>query len=179
LWASQVAPGQDNGLRLRIFGEDGALDWRQDEPNRLIWSPLGEAARLLNRGTAAINPSGQRVSRIPAGHPEGYLEAFATIYTEVAATVTARRSGSAIDPAVTFPNHRGRFCRYCDGGRRLALKRGRRDLDDNGAVTRKALQATKEFNDARKKRKRAARYAGRPEVVLGGRSQARLQPSPC
>jgi predicted dehydrogenase len=103
LWASQVAPGQDNALRLRIFGEDGALDWRQEEPNRLIWSPLGEPPRLINRGTAAMNPSGARVSRIPAGHPEGYLEAFATIYSEVAATITARRAVSGIDPAVTFP----------------------------------------------------------------------------
>ena len=103
LWASQVAPGQDNALRLRIFGEDGALDWRQEEPNRLIWSPLGEPPRLINRGTAAMNPSGARVSRIPAGHPEGYLEAFATIYSEVAATIMARRTVSGIDPAVTFP----------------------------------------------------------------------------
>ena len=103
LWASQVAPGQDNALRLRIFGEDGALDWRQEEPNRLIWSPLGEPPRLINSGTAAMNPSGARVNRIPAGHPEGYLEAFATIYSEVAATITARRTVSGIDPAVTFP----------------------------------------------------------------------------
>jgi predicted dehydrogenase len=103
LWASQVAPGQDNALRLRIFGEDGALDWRQEEPNRLIWSPLGEPPRLINRGTVAMNPGGARVSRIPAGHPEGYLEAFATIYSEVAATITARRTVTGIDPAVTFP----------------------------------------------------------------------------
>jgi predicted dehydrogenase len=103
LWASQVAPGQDNALRLRVFGENGALDWRQEEPNCLIWSPLGEAPRLIRRGTAAMNSSGQRVSRIPPGHPEGYLEAFATIYTEVAACIMARRAGSFIDPAVTFP----------------------------------------------------------------------------
>jgi predicted dehydrogenase len=103
LWASQVAPGQDNGLRLRVFGETGALDWRQEEPNRLLWSPLGEPPRLIHRGAAAMNASGQRVSRIPPGHPEGYLEAFATIYTEVAATIIARWTGSAIDPAVTFP----------------------------------------------------------------------------
>jgi predicted dehydrogenase len=103
LWASQVAPGQDNALRLRVFGENGALDWRQEEPNCLIWSPLGEAPRLIRRGTAAMNSSGQRVSRIPPGHPEGYLEAFATIYTEVAACIMARRTGSSIDPAVTFP----------------------------------------------------------------------------
>jgi predicted dehydrogenase len=103
LWASQVAAGQDNGLRLRVFGENGALDWCQEEPNRLIWSPLGEPPRLIGRGTAAMNVSGQRVSRIPPGHPEGYLEAFATIYTEVAAAIMARRTGSSIDPAVIFP----------------------------------------------------------------------------
>jgi predicted dehydrogenase len=103
LWASQVAPGQNNGLRLRVFGEKAALEWSQEEPNRLVWSPLGEPPRLVNRGTAAMNASGQRVNRIPAGHPEGYLEAFATIYAEVATTVIARRNGSAVDPAVTFP----------------------------------------------------------------------------
>ena len=104
LWASQVAPGQNNGLRLRVFGEKGALEWSQEEPNRLIWSPLGEPPRWINRGTVAMNASGQRVNRIPAGHPEGYLEAFATIYAEVAATIMARRTGASIDPAVTFPN---------------------------------------------------------------------------
>jgi predicted dehydrogenase len=104
LWASQVAPGQNNGLRLRVFGEKGALEWSQEEPNRLIWSPLGEPPRWVNRGTAAMNLSGQRVNRIPAGHPEGYLEAFATLYAEVAATITARWTGAAIDPAVMFPS---------------------------------------------------------------------------
>ena len=103
LWASQVAPGNDNGLRLRIFGEKGGLDWRQDEPNCLIWSPLGDAPRMIRRGTTAMNAAGQRVNRIPAGHPEGYLEAFAAIYSEAAAAIIARRSGDAIDPAVTFP----------------------------------------------------------------------------
>ena len=103
LWASQVAPGNDNGLRLRVFGEKGGLDWRQDEPNRLIWSPLGEAPRSIHRGTGAMNADGQRVNRIPPGHPEGYLEAFATIYTEVAAAIIARRHNTPADPAVTFP----------------------------------------------------------------------------
>jgi predicted dehydrogenase len=103
LWASQVAPGNDNGLRLRVFGEKGGLDWRQDEPNRLTWSPLGEAPRLIHRGTGAMNADGARVNRIPAGHPEGYLEAFATIYTEAAAAIIARRHNTAVDPAVTFP----------------------------------------------------------------------------
>ncbi|POR55581.1 Gfo/Idh/MocA family protein [Bosea psychrotolerans] len=103
LWASQVAPGSDNGLRLRVFGEKGGLDWSQEEPNQLVWSPLGEAPRLIKRGTTAVNAAGQRVSRIPSGHPEGYLEAFATIYAEVAEAILARRKGAPLDPMVTFP----------------------------------------------------------------------------
>ncbi len=103
LWASQVAPGSANGLRLRVFGEKGGIDWRQEEPNVLIWSPLGDTPRLIRRGTAAMNDAGQRVNRIPAGHPEGYLEAFATLYSEVAAAIIARRAGTDADPAVTFP----------------------------------------------------------------------------
>jgi predicted dehydrogenase len=103
LWASQVAPGNDNGLRLRVFGEKGGLDWQQEEPNSLIWSPLGEAPRSIRRGSEAMHVDGQRVSRIPPGHPEGYLEAFATIYTEVAAAIMARCSGSSADPALIFP----------------------------------------------------------------------------
>ncbi|MBR1247304.1 Gfo/Idh/MocA family oxidoreductase [Bradyrhizobium sp. AUGA SZCCT0169] len=103
LWASQVAPGNENGLRLRIFGEKGGLDWRQEEPNLLVWSPLGEATRLVRRGARSVNAAGQRVSRTPPGHPEGYLEAFATIYTEVAAAIVAGRTASLADPRVTFP----------------------------------------------------------------------------
>jgi predicted dehydrogenase len=103
LWASQVATGNDNALRLRVFGEKGGLDWRQEEPNHLIWSPLGQPPQLIRRGTASVHIEGQRVNRIPPGHPEGYLEAFATIYSEVAAAITARRSDVPLDPMVAFP----------------------------------------------------------------------------
>ena len=85
------------GLRRK-----GGLDWRQEEPNLLVWSPLGDSPRMIRRGTAAMNTAGQRVNRIPPGHPEGYLEAFATIYNEVAAAITARRSRSPADPSVIF-----------------------------------------------------------------------------
>ena len=94
LWASQVAPGNDNGLRLRIFGQKGALDWRQEEPNLLVWSPLGEAPRSICRGALSMNAAGHRVNRTPPGHPEGYLEAFGTIYTEVATAIVASRTAS-------------------------------------------------------------------------------------
>ena len=103
LWASQVAPGNDNGLRLRVFGERGGLDWRQEEPDLLVWSPLGEAPRMIRRGATSVNAAGQRISRTPPGHPEGYLEAFATIYAEVATAIVAARTASLADPELTFP----------------------------------------------------------------------------
>ena len=103
LWASQVAPGNENNLALRVYGSKGGLEWRQEHPNQLLWSPFGAPTRIVTRGTSAVNASGARVTRIPAGHPEGYLEAFATIYSEVAAAIMARRSGSATDMAVLFP----------------------------------------------------------------------------
>jgi predicted dehydrogenase len=103
LWASQVAPGNENNLALRVYGSKGGIEWRQEHPNQLAWTPFGEPARIIARGTPQVNAAGARVTRIPAGHPEGYLEAFATIYTEVAAAIDARRSGAACDAAVTFP----------------------------------------------------------------------------
>ncbi|MGY6645335.1 MAG: Gfo/Idh/MocA family protein [Salinarimonas sp.] len=84
IWASQVAVGCENGLSLRIFGEKGALSWSQEEPNRLVHAPLGEAPRLITRGGAGAGPEAAAVTRVPAGHPEGYLEAFATLYREAA-----------------------------------------------------------------------------------------------
>ena len=106
LWASQVAPGNENALRLRVYGSAGGLSWQQEHPNQLQWSPLGQPTQTLARGTAAANTDAARVTRIPSGHPEGYLEGFATIYSEVAQAIRAARdeSGSAVlDPAVQFP----------------------------------------------------------------------------
>jgi predicted dehydrogenase len=103
LWSSQVAPGNENGLRIRVYGEKGGLEWEQEHPNQLRWSPFGEATRIISRATGAANAAAQRVTRIPAGHPEGYLEGFATIYAEVAKAIHARRGGTTPDPAVHFP----------------------------------------------------------------------------
>ncbi|MDX1732156.1 MAG: Gfo/Idh/MocA family oxidoreductase, partial [Aurantimonas coralicida] len=89
LWASQVAVGNENGLSLRVYGDRGGLEWRQEEPNRLWFTPLGEPKRLLTRGGAGANAAAAAVSRIPAGHPEGYLEGFATIYAEAAELIHA------------------------------------------------------------------------------------------
>jgi predicted dehydrogenase len=103
LWASQVAPGNENGLQLRVYGSKGGLAWRQDNPNHLLWSPFGQPTQIVTRGSGAVREAGKRVTRIPSGHPEGYLEAFATIYTEAAAAIVARRDGAKLDAAVTYP----------------------------------------------------------------------------
>ena len=104
LWASQVAPGNENNLRLRVFGSRAGLEWRQEQPNQLQWSPFGEPTQTISRSTGAAGAAAARVSRIPAGHPEGYLEAFATLYGEIAQAIRAARPGAAkVDPAVQFP----------------------------------------------------------------------------
>ena len=103
LWASQVAVGNENGLRIRIYGTKGGLSWRQEHPNHLEFAPIGEPARRLSRGTGAAGPEAARVTRIPGGHPEGYLEAFATVYAEAAEAIRAHRSGTKPLPDVHFP----------------------------------------------------------------------------
>lgn len=93
LWASQVAVGHENGLRIRVYGDIAGLEWFQEQPNQLRFSPLGEAPRLLSRGGAGIGASATAATRIPGGHPEGFLEAFATLYRDFADQLTARRAG--------------------------------------------------------------------------------------
>ncbi|MYM34534.1 Gfo/Idh/MocA family oxidoreductase [Duganella sp. FT94W] len=99
LWASQVAPGCANELRIRVFGSAGGIEWAQQQPNELHWTPLGEPTRILTRGSGAMNAAGARVSRIPAGHPEGYIDAFAALYSEIASHLLARRHGGDPGPA--------------------------------------------------------------------------------
>ncbi len=100
LWCSQVAPGCENGLRLRVFGEKGGLEWAQEDPNYLWFTPFGEAKRLLTRRGAGASAAANAVSRTPGGHPEGYLEGFANIYTEAARAIRAADSGQIPDTAL-------------------------------------------------------------------------------
>jgi predicted dehydrogenase len=105
LWASQVAPGNQNNLRLRVYGSKGGIDWHQEQPNQLYWSPFGQPTQILGRGTGAANAAAARVSRIPSGHPEGYLEGFATLYAEIAQAIRAARPGGPkADNAAHFPS---------------------------------------------------------------------------
>jgi predicted dehydrogenase len=103
LWASQVAPGNENGLRIRIYGTKGGLHWVQAEPNHMLWSPLGQSTRIVTRGGPDSGSAAARVTRIPPGHPEGYLEGFANIYSEVALAIKAARTGGKPPAGVEFP----------------------------------------------------------------------------
>ena len=103
LWASQVAPGNENALKLRVYGSKGGLEWSQEEPNHLWFTPYGEPKRLITRSGAGAHAAAARVTRVPPGHPEGYLEGFANIYSEVARAITAKRQGRKPDKDVAFP----------------------------------------------------------------------------
>jgi predicted dehydrogenase len=103
LWASQVAPGNENSLVLRIYGTKGGLHWSQEHPNHLRYAPFGEPPRLITRGGAGAGPEAGRVTRVPSGHPEGYLEGFANIYSEIAKGLRAAREGKAPEAGVYYP----------------------------------------------------------------------------
>lgn len=103
LWASQVAVGNENAVRLRVYGEKGGLEWAQEDPNYLWYTPLGEPKRLITRNGAGAGAEAGRVSRVPPGHPEGYLEGFANIYSEAAEAILAHRSGAPLPEGVVYP----------------------------------------------------------------------------
>jgi predicted dehydrogenase len=98
LWSSQVAPGNENALRLRVYGDKGGLEWAQEQPNVLWHTPFGEAPRMIRRGGAGASPVAAHATRVPAGHPEGYLEAFAQLYRDIAEQICARIDGREPDP---------------------------------------------------------------------------------
>ncbi len=99
LWCSQVAPGNENNLRLRVYGSKAGLDWSQENPNVLLLTPHGEPPRLIRRNGAGSLPVAAHASRVPGGHPEGYLEAFAQLYRDIAEQITAKLERRAPDPA--------------------------------------------------------------------------------
>lgn len=103
LWCSQVATGNENGLKVRVYGTKGGLEWVQADPNYLWFTPLGQPKQLLTRAGAGAGEAAARVSRTPSGHPEGYLEGFANIYTEAARAIHARRKGVDVDASVIYP----------------------------------------------------------------------------
>lgn len=133
LWASQVAPGNENALKLRVYGTKGGIEWAQEQPNHLWYTPFGEPKRLVTRGGAGAGAAAARVSRVPGGHPEGYLEGFANIYAEAARAIRAARRGRKPAKDVVFPTVR-------DGVEGVAFVEACvRSSKKNGAWTRLAL----------------------------------------
>ncbi len=97
LWASQVAVGNQNNLRLRVFGEKAGIEWKQEEPNSLWFAVLGKTPSMIYRAGPGASPVAAHASRVPSGHPEGYLEAFAQLYADMAEQISARIEGRAAD----------------------------------------------------------------------------------
>ena len=103
LMASQIAAGEGNGLRLRIYGETGSLDWRQEDPNRLRVRWLDGPEEIRHASGSYLGSDARAVTRLPGGHPEGYLEAFAVLYREFADWLLAREGGKTTAPHETLP----------------------------------------------------------------------------
>jgi predicted dehydrogenase len=103
IWASQVAPGHENGLKLRVYGTRGGLEWVQADPNYLWYTPFGQPKQLLTRAGAGAGAAAARVTRVPSGHPEGYLEGFANIYAEAARAIRAARGKGRQPKDVLYP----------------------------------------------------------------------------
>ncbi len=98
LYASQISAGEENNLRIRIYGTEGSLEWKQEHPNELKFAPKGEPARILRRGNAYLSSAAAKFTRLPAGHPEAFIEAFANIYREAAADIRDRILGRVGGP---------------------------------------------------------------------------------
>lgn len=104
LIATQVAAGEENNLKLRIYGEKGGCEWSHTDPNTLLWKPLDAPVQVLRAGTGYLCEAAQNGLRLPAGHPEGYLEAFANIYVSFAQAVHDHATGTySGEDAYDFP----------------------------------------------------------------------------
>jgi predicted dehydrogenase len=103
LMASQIAAGERNGLRLRVYGENGSIDWDQEDPNRLRVKWLDGPEEILHAAGAYLGADARAVTRLPGGHPEGYIEAFAVLYREFAEGLIAWRAGKMNPLPETLP----------------------------------------------------------------------------
>ena len=97
LWSSQVAVGNENNLKIRIYGENGGIEWRQEDPNYLYYTEFGHPTQRVTRGSGNVSKEAKDVTRIPPGHPEGYLEGFANIYNDVYKKLYAQINNQSYD----------------------------------------------------------------------------------
>ncbi len=93
LHCSQISCGEENNLNIRVYGTKGALAWQQEHPNELKFVPKGEPAQILRRGNGYVSAAAKKSTRLPFGHPEAFIEAFANIYLEAVAAIRARSAG--------------------------------------------------------------------------------------
>ncbi|MFY0617094.1 Gfo/Idh/MocA family protein [Shimia sp.] len=103
LWSSQVAPGNENALRLRVYGDKGGLEWAQEDPNQMRFTEFGKPTQILTRAGSGALEMTEGLTRTPGGHPEGYLEGFANIYLEAAAMIRAHQAGAVGDVGTLLP----------------------------------------------------------------------------
>lgn len=105
LWASQIAVGQENSINIRVYCEKGSIVWEQEEPNTLIVHWSDKASQVRRTSTPFVGKAAADVTRLPAGHPEGYLEAFATLYTSFATALGKRLDGKkVVETSQDYPN---------------------------------------------------------------------------
>ena len=97
IWSSQVAVGNENNLKIRVFGENGGLEWRQEDPNYLYYTKFGHPTQRVTRGSDSASEEANKVTRVPPGHPEGYLEGFANIYSDVCKSLFAQINNQNYD----------------------------------------------------------------------------------
>jgi predicted dehydrogenase len=103
LHSSQIAVGEENKLSLRVYGSEASLEWQQEHPNELVVKYPDRPREILRRGNGYVGEDAQRSTRIPAGHPEGYLEAFANLYREAFRAIAAEAAGEPLPDDLDLP----------------------------------------------------------------------------
>lgn len=103
LYASQISAGEENNLTIRAYGTKASLEWHQEHPNELIMKYQDAPAQILRRGNGYLSDAAKRFTRLPAGHPEAFIEAFANIYREAARAIEAEVAGQPVPADVDFP----------------------------------------------------------------------------
>jgi predicted dehydrogenase len=103
IWVTQAATGAEHGLSIKVFGSKGGLEWYQQQPNELIYRPLERPRQTLVKGGPGLYRAANRMTRVVIGHPEGYQEAFASLYRDLAEAITAQDSGQPLSPDNAFP----------------------------------------------------------------------------
>ena len=132
LYASQICAGEENTLRIRVYGSKASLEWHQEDPNELVVKYSDAPRRIYRRANEYLSEFTKRFTRIPAGHPEAFIEAFANIYLEVARAIEAVLDGQPVPPDCDFPtvdDGVNGMAFHRDRGRK---RQGRRSLDEDG-----------------------------------------------